>query len=543
MRSPASLPLADGTADAIATDHAPHREVDKAVEFGDGRQRDQRARDRARRGARGRRCRSAAAAPRDRGADDRARGACSAAGCGAARPGSSKARRRTSSSSIAPRPWTGDALTRSRRAARTRRCSGWSLRGRVLLTWPAAGWPTRRRTPDGPDCRDADACRVPLPDAEPSLNSDFERRSFWQATMPDAAGSVGSAAARNRPTSWSSVAGIPGSTRRASSPGAASRSRLIEAETLGYGASTRNGGIVHPGYKWGPRELVERYGDGDRPGALPGDARRLRDRQAADRRRGDRLRLPRASATSSSRTPRPTCAELEHAQASLASMGVETTMVPRDRIRDGDRLGRLLRRAGRPEQRAAPPGPVLRRARRRRPTAPAPTCTRASARGRSGAGPTAGSRSRRSAARSWRVTCSSARTATPTAPCRRCAGGSSRSGATSSPASHSPRSWHASSRRRAARSSIPRTSCTTGTCRRIGGWSSAVGRASCRPRSTGPRRSSTRACSRSTRSSPATGSTTRGAATSASPSTGCPTSGGPRRASPTRWAAAAPASR
>ena len=26
--------LADGTADAIATDHAPHTEVDKAVEFG-----------------------------------------------------------------------------------------------------------------------------------------------------------------------------------------------------------------------------------------------------------------------------------------------------------------------------------------------------------------------------------------------------------------------------------------------------------------------------------------------------------------------------
>jgi len=26
--------LADGTADAVATDHAPHREVDKAVEFG-----------------------------------------------------------------------------------------------------------------------------------------------------------------------------------------------------------------------------------------------------------------------------------------------------------------------------------------------------------------------------------------------------------------------------------------------------------------------------------------------------------------------------
>jgi glycine/D-amino acid oxidase-like deaminating enzyme len=35
---------------------------------------------------------------------------------------------------------------------------------------------------------------------------------------------------------------------------------LVEARTLGFGASTRNGGIVHPGYKWGPRQLVKRYG-------------------------------------------------------------------------------------------------------------------------------------------------------------------------------------------------------------------------------------------------------------------------------------------
>src|SRR5258708_24866507 len=36
---------------------------------------------------------------------------------------------------------------------------------------------------------------------------------------------------------------------------------LLEAENLGFGGSTRNGGIVHPGYKWGPDELIERYGD------------------------------------------------------------------------------------------------------------------------------------------------------------------------------------------------------------------------------------------------------------------------------------------
>ena len=36
---------------------------------------------------------------------------------------------------------------------------------------------------------------------------------------------------------------------------------LLEAEGLGFGASTRNGGIVHPGYHWGPTELLHRYGD------------------------------------------------------------------------------------------------------------------------------------------------------------------------------------------------------------------------------------------------------------------------------------------
>jgi glycine/D-amino acid oxidase-like deaminating enzyme len=35
----------------------------------------------------------------------------------------------------------------------------------------------------------------------------------------------------------------------------------LEAAVLGFGASTRNGGIVHPGCKWGPSELIRRYGD------------------------------------------------------------------------------------------------------------------------------------------------------------------------------------------------------------------------------------------------------------------------------------------
>jgi glycine/D-amino acid oxidase-like deaminating enzyme len=35
---------------------------------------------------------------------------------------------------------------------------------------------------------------------------------------------------------------------------------LLEAQALGWGASSRNGGIVHPGFKWGPATLIRRYG-------------------------------------------------------------------------------------------------------------------------------------------------------------------------------------------------------------------------------------------------------------------------------------------
>lgn len=38
------------------------------------------------------------------------------------------------------------------------------------------------------------------------------------------------------------------------------RTVVLEARTLGWGASTRNGGIAHPGFKWGPRALRKRYG-------------------------------------------------------------------------------------------------------------------------------------------------------------------------------------------------------------------------------------------------------------------------------------------
>ena len=256
----------------------------------------------------------------------------------------------------------------------------------------------------------------------------------------------------------------------------------------------------------------------------------------------DRLRLPRVRATSSWPGRPAHGPELEHAaRRACASIGVERRWCRASESARRSAPTRTTAALVVPGSGLAPPGPLLRgsgrgrRPRRRRP-----------ARGRPGAhdpapGATAGSSSRPSAGRSWHATCSSPPTATRTASRRRCAAGSSRSGATSSPPSRSPRTWPASCRPRAARSSTPRTSSTTGTCRPTGGWSSAGGRASCRRRSIRRRRSSTRAAARSTRSWPATGSSTPGAATSGSPSTGCRTSGGRRTASPTRWAAAGPA--
>ena len=95
--------------------------------------------------------------------------------------------------------------------------------------------------------------------ASPTLNRDFERRSFWQASMPAPADRSG----RPLPKSADVVvigggyAGI-NAARELARRGVAVT--LLEARTLGFGASTRNGGIVHPGYKWGPGELIRRAG-------------------------------------------------------------------------------------------------------------------------------------------------------------------------------------------------------------------------------------------------------------------------------------------
>ena len=192
-----------------------------------------------------------------------------------------------------------------------------------------------------------------------TLNRDYERRAYWQATMPELPDRSG----RPLPDAADVVvigggyAGI-NAARELARRGVAVT--LLEANTLGWGASTRNGGIVHAGYKWGPRELLDRYGEATGRALYQETidsydlVKRLITDEAidCDFREVGHLEL----AYAPSHVP-----ELDHARDSLATVGVTSTIVPRDADPRGDRDGRLFRGARRRRQRPPPPGSVLRR--------------------------------------------------------------------------------------------------------------------------------------------------------------------------------------
>ncbi len=159
----------------------------------------------------------------------------------------------------------------------------------------------------------------------------FERRSFWQVTMPQLPDR------RGRPLPDAADVVVVGggytgisAARQFALQGASVT--LLEAETLGWGASTRNGGIVHPGYKWGPTELIKRYGD-DTGRALYGETlaayqlvkQLVASEGIADFAENGHLELAYAPAH---------LRHLEEARDSLARVGVHSTLVPRDRLRE-----------------------------------------------------------------------------------------------------------------------------------------------------------------------------------------------------------------
>ena len=165
-----------------------------------------------------------------------------------------------------------------------------------------------------------------------TLNRDYERRSLWQATMtplPDRAG-------RDLPDAASVVVIGGGYTGINAARELARRGlavTLLEAETLGWGASTRNGGIVHAGYKWSAGELIKRYGQSTGQALYQETldsyelVKRLIDEEAIDCDFREVGHLELAYAPSH-------VAHLEHARDGLAAVGVGSTIVPRDRVRE-----------------------------------------------------------------------------------------------------------------------------------------------------------------------------------------------------------------
>ena len=165
-----------------------------------------------------------------------------------------------------------------------------------------------------------------------ALNRDYERRSLWGATMPALPDRVG----RPLPDTADVVVIGGGYTGINAARELARRGvgvTLLEAQTLGFGASTRNGGIVHPGYKWGPRQLARRYGD-ETGRALYAETlegyrtvKRLIAEEVIDCDFREVGHLELAYAPSHVR-------DLRQEHESLATVGVASMIVPRERIRE-----------------------------------------------------------------------------------------------------------------------------------------------------------------------------------------------------------------
>ena len=286
-----------------------------------------------------------------------------------------------------------------------------------------------------------------------------------------AAGPLGPGPARHRGRRRRSAAATQGSPPRGSSPGAARRSTLLEARH----ARLRR---LDPERRHRPSRLqvgTARRCSGAtarRPArALYRDTLDAYDaRQAADRRRGDRLRVARVRLRSSWPRPPPTSRTSSTTRASLATVGVEATHRARA-------SGSARRSAATPTTAGSPstssgllhPGKYF--------------AGLAAAADRAGADLHEGVRARsirrqgdgrfvveteRGAILAKEVLVATNGYTDGVAPGDQAADHADRQ-LHHRHASHSPRTWHGSCRRPAARSWTRSTSCTTGTCRRTAG--------------------------------------------------------------------------
>jgi glycine/D-amino acid oxidase-like deaminating enzyme len=170
------------------------------------------------------------------------------------------------------------------------------------------------------------------PTAIPPLNPDYERRAYWQASMapmPERSG-------RALPNTTEVVVvggGYAGITAARELARRDVPVTLLEANTLGWGASTRNGGIVHAGYKWSAGELIRRYGPETGKALYQEtlDSYELVKTLIAeesidcDFREVGHLEL----AYAPSHVP-----ELDHMRDSLATVGVTSHVLPRERLHE-----------------------------------------------------------------------------------------------------------------------------------------------------------------------------------------------------------------
>lgn len=173
---------------------------------------------------------------------------------------------------------------------------------------------------------------APATMATSTLNQDYERRPFWHVGMP----ALPDRSGRDLPEEADVVViggGYAGISAARELARRGTRVTLLEARTLGWGASSRNGGIVHPGYKWSPPDLLRRYGR-ETGAALYRETlesyatvKRLIAEEGIDCDFRENGHLELAYASSHVR-------ELEHAREALATVGVSSRLLPRTRIRD-----------------------------------------------------------------------------------------------------------------------------------------------------------------------------------------------------------------